>query len=85
MVKMSFEIIYFSISCSDEDYSPQASNLTFLSGTNRTCVDIDVIDDTRLEDEQFSIEISTDDRVDIGVHISTITIRDDDGMYFPCP
>ena len=68
---------------SDEDYSPQASSLTFLPGTNRTCVNIDIIDDARLEDdEQFSVEISTNDRVDIGLHISTVTIRDDDGMYF---
>ena len=68
---------------SDEDYSPQASSLTFLPGTNRTCVNIDINDDTRLEDdEQFSVEISTNDRVDIGLHISTVTIRDDDGMYF---
>ena len=45
------------------------------------CDNIDIIDDTRLEDdEQFSVEISTSDQVDIGLHISTITIRDDDGM-----
>lgn len=43
------------------------------------CIDIDTINDARLEDnEQFSIEISSNDRVDIGVHFSTITILDDD-------
>ena len=71
---------------SDEDYSPQASALTFLPGANRTCVDIDIFDDARLEDdEQFTVELSTNDRVDIALHISTITIRDDDGMYFSSP
>lgn len=73
--------VYFSASYSDEDFSPQASNLTFLPDTNRMCIDIDIIDDSQLEDdEQFSVEISTDDRVDIGLPISTVTIRDDDGM-----
>ena len=43
------------------------------------CIDIDTVNDARLEDdEQFSIEISSSDRVDIGVHFSTITILDDD-------
>ena len=69
------------ISYSEEDFSPQNFSLIFLPGTTRTCVGIDIIDDIRLEDdEQFSIEIMTSDRVDIGLRISTVTIRDDDGM-----
>ena len=38
------------------------------------------MDDIRLEDnEQFTVEISSDDRVDIGLTTSTITIVNDDG------
>ena len=62
-----------------DDYSPLTSSLTFESDINRTCVDIDIFNDIRLEDdEQLLIEISTDDRVDIELSTSIITIRDDD-------
>lgn len=43
------------------------------------CIDINIVNDARLEDdEQFSIEISSSDRVNIGIRFSTITILDDD-------
>ena len=61
------------------DYSPLNSSLTFLPGIATVCVDIDIIDNTHLEDdEQFSVELSSDDRVDIELSSSVITIRDDD-------
>ena len=63
----------------DDDYIPQDFTFTFLSSINRMCVDILIIDDGRLEDdEQFSVEISSDDRVDFGLSTSTITIVDND-------
>lgn len=42
-------------------------------------MDVEIMDDIRLEDdEQVIVEISSDDRVDIGLTTSTITIVNDD-------
>lgn len=71
--------MWFPFPLSADDYIPQSTSLTFLPGTNRACFNIDIIDDNQLEDnEQFSVQISSNDRVDIGMGSSIVTITNDD-------
>ena len=57
--------------------------MEFVFNGNMQCIDIVIIDDSILEEnETFTVTLKTSSSVMLGTQLTTVTITDNDSMYF---
>ena len=66
-----------------DDYLSVSELLTFQSGSERQCVEVDIVNDDEVEnEEQFTLTTPTEvNRVTLEPDSTIVIIRDDDGKF----